>query len=59
MAKDPKLLQDSGYDVYTHTLTGLGASSRPAHELNRISLGIHVKDIKNLLLYEAYLMLCL
>jgi pimeloyl-ACP methyl ester carboxylesterase len=46
------LLRGAGYDVYTPTLTGLGASSHLAHELNRISLDIHVKDITNTLFYE-------
>jgi pimeloyl-ACP methyl ester carboxylesterase len=46
------LLQSAGYDVYTPTLTGLGASSHLAHELNRISLDMHVKDITNALFYE-------
>ena len=46
------LLRAAGYDVYTPTLTGLGASSRLAQELKRISLDTHVKDITNLLLYE-------
>lgn len=46
------LLREVGYDVYTPTLTGLGASSHLAHELNRISLGTHVKDIANMLFYE-------
>ncbi len=39
-------------DVYTPTLTGLGASSHLLHELNRISLDTHVKDVTNLLFYE-------
>ena len=46
------LLRGAGYDVYAPTLTGIGASSHLAHELNRISLGTHVKDITNLLFYE-------
>ena len=46
------LLRRAGYDVYTPTLTGLGASSHLAHELNRISLDTHVKDITNMLFYE-------
>ena len=46
------LLQAAGYDVYTPTLTGLGASSHLLHELNRISLDTQVKDVANLLFYE-------
>jgi pimeloyl-ACP methyl ester carboxylesterase len=46
------LLRRADYDVYTPTLTGLGASSHLAHELNRISLDTHVKDITNMLFYE-------
>jgi hypothetical protein len=34
------------------TLTGLGASSHRLHELNRILLDTHVKDITNTLFYE-------
>jgi pimeloyl-ACP methyl ester carboxylesterase len=39
-------------NVYTPTLTGLGASSHLSHEIERISLDTHVKDITNLLFYE-------
>ena len=46
------LLRAAGYDVYTPTLTGVGASSHLSHELNRISLDTHVKDVTNLLFYE-------
>jgi pimeloyl-ACP methyl ester carboxylesterase len=46
------LLRAAGYDVYTPTLTGLGASSHLLHELNRISLDTHVKDVTNMLFYE-------
>lgn len=46
------LLRAAGHDVYTPTLTGLGASSHLLHELNRISLDTHVKDVTNLLFYE-------
>ena len=46
------LLQSARHDVYTPTLTGLGASSHLLHELNRISLGPHVEDIINMLFYE-------
>ena len=46
------LLRAARHDVYTPTLTGLGASSHLLHELNRISLDIHVEDITNMLFYE-------
>src|SRR5215210_5066793 len=46
------LLRAAGYDVYTPTLTGLGTSSHLLHELNRISLDTHVKDVTNMLFYE-------
>ena len=46
------LLRAAGHEVYTPTLTGLGASSHLLHELNRISLDTHVKDVTNLLFYE-------
>lgn len=46
------LLRAAGYDVYRPTLTGLGSSSHLSHELKRISLDTHVKDITNLLFYE-------
>jgi pimeloyl-ACP methyl ester carboxylesterase len=46
------LLRAAGYDVYTPTLTGLGASSHLLHELDRISLDTHVKDVTNTLFYE-------
>lgn len=47
------LLRAAGHDdVYTPTLTGLGASSHLLHELDRISLDTHVKDITNMLFYD-------
>ena len=46
------LIRAAGYDVYTPTLTALGSSSHLLHELTRISLDTHVKDITNLLFYE-------
>ena len=46
------ILQTAGYDVYISTLTGLGASSHLLHELNKISLDTHVKDITNMIFYE-------
>ena len=42
----------AGYDVYTPTLTGLGASSHLLNQLDRITLDVHVKDITNMLFYE-------
>ena len=47
-----RLLRAVMHDVYTPTLTGLGARSHLLHELNRISLDTHVKDVTNLLFYE-------
>ena len=47
------LLRAAGHDVYTPTLTGLGASSIFfLYELNRISLDTHVKDVSNMLFYD-------
>ena len=46
------ILRAAGHDVYTPTLTGLGASSHLLHELNGISLDTHVKDVTNVLFYE-------
>ena len=46
------LLRAAARDVYTPTLTGLGASSHLLHELNRIPLDTHVKDVTNTLFYE-------
>ena len=47
------LLRAAGHDVYTPTLTGLGASSHLLYELNnRISLDTHFKDVTNTLFYE-------
>lgn len=46
------LLRAAGHDVYKPTLSGLGASSHLLHELNQISLDIHVKDATNMLFYE-------
>jgi pimeloyl-ACP methyl ester carboxylesterase len=46
------LLRSAGHEVYTPTLTGLGASSHLLYELDRISLDSHVKDITNVLFYE-------
>jgi pimeloyl-ACP methyl ester carboxylesterase len=47
-----RLLRAAMHHVYTPTLTGLGASSHLLHELNRISLYNHVKDVTNMLFYE-------
>ncbi len=46
------LLRAAGHEVYTPTLTGLGASSHLSHEVNRISLATHVQDVSNTLFYE-------
>jgi pimeloyl-ACP methyl ester carboxylesterase len=46
------LLRAAGHDVYTPTLTGLGANSHLLDELDRISLITHVKDVTNMLFYE-------
>jgi pimeloyl-ACP methyl ester carboxylesterase len=46
------ILRAAGHDVYTPTLTGLGASSHLFHKLDRISLDTHVKDITNTLFYD-------
>jgi pimeloyl-ACP methyl ester carboxylesterase len=46
------ILRAAGHDVYTPTLTGLGASSHLLHELNGMSLDTHVKDVTNVLFYE-------
>jgi pimeloyl-ACP methyl ester carboxylesterase len=46
------LLRAAGHDVYTPTLTGLGANSHLLDELDRISLDTHVKDVTNMLFYE-------
>ena len=48
------MLRAARHDVYTPTLTGLGASSHLLHELNRMSLDTHVEDIANMLFYEDY-----
>jgi pimeloyl-ACP methyl ester carboxylesterase len=45
------ILRSAGHNVYTPTLTGLGASSHLLHKL-RISLDTHVKDMTNTLFYE-------
>ena len=46
------ILWAAGYDVYTSRLTGLGASSHLLHELDKISLDTHVKDITNMIFHE-------
>ena len=46
------LLRAAGHDVYTPTLTGLGANSHLLEEIDRISLDTHVKDVTNMLFYE-------
>lgn len=46
------LLRAAKHDVYTPTLTVLGASSHLLHELDRISLNTHIKDVTNMLFFE-------
>ncbi len=46
------LLRAAGHEVYTPTLTGLGASSHLSREVNRISLATHIEDVSNTLFYE-------
>lgn len=46
------LLRAAGHEVYTPTLTGLGASSHLLHEIKRITLSLHVEDVSNMLFYE-------
>jgi pimeloyl-ACP methyl ester carboxylesterase len=46
------LLRTAGHDVYTPTLTGLGASSHLLEQIDKISLDTHVTDVSNLLFYE-------
>ncbi len=46
------LLRARGHEVYTPTMTGVGASSHLSHELNRISLATHIEDVSNTLFYE-------
>ena len=46
------LLRAAGHDVYTPTLTGLGASYHLLHKLDRISLDTHVNDVINMLFYD-------
>jgi pimeloyl-ACP methyl ester carboxylesterase len=46
------LLRVAGHEVHTPTLTGLGASSHLAHQLDRITLGTHVEDVSSALFYE-------
>jgi pimeloyl-ACP methyl ester carboxylesterase len=46
------ILRTAGHNVYTPTLTGLGASSHLLHDLNRVSLDTHVRDITNMMFYE-------
>lgn len=46
------LLRAAGHEVYTPTLTGVGASSHLSHQLKRISLATHIEDVSNTLFYE-------
>jgi len=41
-----------GHDVYTPTLTGLGASSHLLPKIDRITLATHIEDVTNMMLYE-------
>src|SRR5437870_12805121 len=46
------LLRIAGHDVFTPTLTGVGANSHLSHQLERISLATHIEDVSNTLFYE-------
>jgi pimeloyl-ACP methyl ester carboxylesterase len=45
------LLRAAGHEVYTPTLTGLGANSHLS-QVTRISLATHIEDVTNTLFYE-------
>ena len=45
-------LRAAGHEVYTPTLTGLGASSHLLPKIDRITLTTHIQDVTNLLFYE-------
>ncbi len=45
-------LKDAGNEVYTPTLTGLGASSHLLQKIDRITLATHVEDVTKTLFYE-------
>ncbi len=46
------LLRVAGHDVYTPTLTGLGANSHILPKIDRITLATHIQDVTNMLFYE-------
>ncbi len=46
------LLRAAGHEVYTPTLTGLGANSHLLSKIDRITLDTHIQDVTNLLFYE-------
>ncbi len=46
------LLRAAGHEVYAPNLTGLGASSHLLHQIDRITLSIHIEDVTNMMFYE-------
>ena len=46
------LLRAAGHEVYTPTLTGLGASSHLLPKIDRITLATHIEDVSNTLFFE-------
>jgi pimeloyl-ACP methyl ester carboxylesterase len=46
------LLRAAGHEVYTPTLTGLGASSHLLKKIDRITLATHIEDVTNIMFYE-------
>lgn len=46
------LLRAAGHEVYTPTLTGLGASSHLLPKIDKITLATHIEDVANTLFYE-------
>lgn len=46
------ILRAAGHDVYTPTLTGLGASSHLLSKIDRITLATHIEDVTNTMFYE-------
>lgn len=45
-------LRAAGHEVYTPTLTGLGASSHLVPKTDRITLATHIEDVTKTLFYE-------
>jgi pimeloyl-ACP methyl ester carboxylesterase len=45
-------LRVAGHEVYTPTLTGLGASSHLLPKFDRITLATHIQDVTNMLFFE-------